>query len=516
MRLLAKLESSLLAHVILIGLVVIVTTLNGKLAFDSAQADADTTPPTVDVCAAGQCSPHNFSTSAPITLSANATDDVGVTIVEFYIDGTLRGSDGTPPYQFYWDVDNGMYPDDIYEIKAIARDAAGNSAQNVDSVGLTNVGTFNCSASTLCYAGSGGTVNNFYVLGGNWSGNGQYFSNSSLGSAAGLNTLIIAKTGINGPGNIYVQAEPTTIGGVTDNAAVVWGYQNSTNYLYFSVSEANTGTQGGVFKVQNGSISKLADIGLTQPANKGALLRVELAGNTHRLYRNATLLATIDGTGYASGGLGLGTYSGYATFSMFHASAASTFAVAAPPAPTPTPTPTPTPAPTPTPTPTPPPATPTPTPTPTPIPGSGGGTTPTPTPTPVASGDTVTLTPPITDPAKVRAVTYSVGGRTITTRPGDSPAATIDTSSLSEGTHEVTITVLNKDGTTTTTTQKIVVGPKKVAPKPWYKTPYAMAGLAMAAPIALSVALLTVHYHVLPRVVVTGRRFFGLMAKRFG
>ncbi len=458
------------AHLALIFTTTTGMAIIGTLFTYVSRADpGDVTPPTVDICVPGSCVPHNYAAAGTLSLTANASDNVGVARVDFYIDGVLKFSDPTAPYQYTWVSNDGTYPDQLYEIKAIAYDTNNNTATNVDEVFINNVAAFSCTGDTVCESLVSSSLANFYVLGGSWMAGSRYLSTTALGGAVGLNTMIIHKTGLVGPGNIYIQGKASGNAGLNDNSAVVWGYQDPANYLYASLSETNTTVLGGVFRVAGGSTTKLADIGLTQLPDKHALYRIELAGNTHRFYRNGTVVATINGAGYSSGGFGVGNLSAYATYSMFHANATSTFAVAAPPAPTPppptpTPTPAPPPPPTPTPTPTPPPAA-TPAPTPTPTPTSGG-----------QGGNTVTLTPPITDPSKVAKVTYSIGGKIVSTRPGEDPTANIDTSKLSEGVHEVTITILNKDGTTTTTTQKIVVKKKT----PWYKTPVGIGGIAGA------------------------------------
>ncbi len=59
----------------------------------------DTQPPTVTITA-----PTGGSTvSGVITLSASATDNVGVSRVDFYVNTTLIGSAGNAPYQVTWD-----------------------------------------------------------------------------------------------------------------------------------------------------------------------------------------------------------------------------------------------------------------------------------------------------------------------------------------------------------------------------------------------------------------------------
>ena len=89
----------------------------------------DTTPPTVSITA-----PTAGSTvSGSVNVTATASDNVGVTRVEFYVDSILKATDTTSPYGFPWDsttVLNGSHA-----IAAKAYDAASNSA--LDSVTVT-------------------------------------------------------------------------------------------------------------------------------------------------------------------------------------------------------------------------------------------------------------------------------------------------------------------------------------------------------------------------------------------
>jgi len=83
---------------------------------------SDTTPPTVSVTSPGSGS----TVSGPITVSANATDDIGVAGVQFQLDGGLLGAeDTTAPYSVPWDTTtagNGNHT-----LTAVARDGAGNT-----------------------------------------------------------------------------------------------------------------------------------------------------------------------------------------------------------------------------------------------------------------------------------------------------------------------------------------------------------------------------------------------------
>ena len=102
-------------------------------------AAADTAPPTVSLTA-----PSPGSTvSHVVSLEATASDDVGVTAVEFFRDGgTSLGVDTTAPYQREWNsttASNGSHV-----LTAVARDAAGNQRTSTAvPVTTTNPGFVN-------------------------------------------------------------------------------------------------------------------------------------------------------------------------------------------------------------------------------------------------------------------------------------------------------------------------------------------------------------------------------------
>lgn len=102
----------------------------------------DTTPPTATLTA-----PSAGSTlTGSVTISANATDNVGVTAVEFYVGTALVGTDTTSPYSISWDsksVANGSV-----SITAKAKDAAGNT------------GTSSAVTATVSNTGGGGGTMN--------------------------------------------------------------------------------------------------------------------------------------------------------------------------------------------------------------------------------------------------------------------------------------------------------------------------------------------------------------------
>jgi hypothetical protein len=91
---------------------------------------ADTIAPTIVIT-----SPANGATvprNAPMTMTAAATDDRGVTKVEFYVGNKLVATDTSAPYAATWKVSGKANA--TYILKAIAYDLAGNAASATVSV----------------------------------------------------------------------------------------------------------------------------------------------------------------------------------------------------------------------------------------------------------------------------------------------------------------------------------------------------------------------------------------------
>ncbi len=99
--------------------------------------NADTQAPTVAVTA-----PANGDTvSGTTTLSANATDNVGIAGVQFRVDGVDAGAeDTTAPYATSWSTEG--VTNAVHSLTAVARDAAGNTTTSAPvSVTVSNADT---------------------------------------------------------------------------------------------------------------------------------------------------------------------------------------------------------------------------------------------------------------------------------------------------------------------------------------------------------------------------------------
>ncbi len=109
---------------------------NGTVVRTTAQAlqgvSSDTTAPTVSLTA-----PADGSTvSGTVSLAASASDNVGVSKVEFYRGGTLIGTTASSPYTASWDTS--AMPNGSYTVSAEAYDAAGNATTSSRTVTVQN------------------------------------------------------------------------------------------------------------------------------------------------------------------------------------------------------------------------------------------------------------------------------------------------------------------------------------------------------------------------------------------
>jgi hypothetical protein len=147
------------------------TTLKVKLTTDSSvtkwgfatdlieynTGSSDTTAPTVSIS-----SPTSGATiSGTTTISATASDNVGVTSVAFYVDSVLKNTDTASPYSYA--LDTTAYTNGAHTIYAKANDAAGNvGTSSTISVTVSNTVTIPTLTSGVAKSGSistsGGTV----------------------------------------------------------------------------------------------------------------------------------------------------------------------------------------------------------------------------------------------------------------------------------------------------------------------------------------------------------------------
>lgn len=94
---------------------------NGIAWIANTTSTPDTTPPTVSITAPAD----GATVSGTVSVTANASDDVGVSKVEFYLDGALASTDTASPYAWSWNTTTAA--NGAHALTAKAWDAANNN-----------------------------------------------------------------------------------------------------------------------------------------------------------------------------------------------------------------------------------------------------------------------------------------------------------------------------------------------------------------------------------------------------
>src|SRR5207244_1284756 len=98
------------------------TTTSAAVSVTVSNTASDTQPPAVSVTAPTA----GATVSGTTTVTANASDNVGVVGVQFYVDGNALGAEDTAaPYSASWNT--AQFGNGSHTLTAKARDAAGNA-----------------------------------------------------------------------------------------------------------------------------------------------------------------------------------------------------------------------------------------------------------------------------------------------------------------------------------------------------------------------------------------------------
>jgi len=99
---------------------------------DNAACTNDPNPPAISLTM-----PAPGSVGGAVTVSANATDDIGVTFVSFFASGQLIGMDSTLPYNINWDTT--AFPSGDINLTAAATDGCNTTVSSSVTVTVSNV-----------------------------------------------------------------------------------------------------------------------------------------------------------------------------------------------------------------------------------------------------------------------------------------------------------------------------------------------------------------------------------------
>ena len=208
------------------------------IAFDSAgNSSQDTVNLTVNIGSNDTQAPsvsitpgtsQTYTSSRTVTISANASDNVGVARVEFWNGSRRLKSDTSSPYDYSWTIDGS--DNGTHTWKAIAYDAAGNTRQ--DSVNLTvNIGGASACSSTNLDAGTPGAHLWSLDFGGNST------ADDAIGRATAIDTC----------GDVYVAAMVSgsvNFGGSTlstNQGGVIAKYTGNGSHLWSKLWSGSSG-----------------------------------------------------------------------------------------------------------------------------------------------------------------------------------------------------------------------------------------------------------------------------------
>ena len=169
--------------------------------------------------------------SGSVTLSATAADNVGVTRVDFRVDGATLGSGVAAPYSFTWN--SRAVADGTHVVSATAFDAAGNSATSTP----VSVSVHNGSAHALQ------TVFIILMENHNWSSikgssSAPYINNTLLPAGAHAESYFNAP-GIHPSEPNYLWLEAGTNFGILNDNAPSSNHQSTTQHLVTLLQAAN-------------------------------------------------------------------------------------------------------------------------------------------------------------------------------------------------------------------------------------------------------------------------------------
>ena len=247
---------------------------------------SDTTPPSVSVSAPANGATVNGTT---VTVSASASDNVGVAGVQFKVDGANLGAEDTSaPYGVTWNTTT--MANGTHTLSVVARDAAGNWTTANSSVLVNNVvnsaPTISSIANRTITAGTSTGPVAFTV------GDAQTAAGSLMVSGSSSNPTLVPSSGIvlGGSGasrTVTVTPAANQIGTATITVNVSDGALSQSTSFVLTVNAATSGlsfasTSGTItapFTAANGTISQPAYTSLSAGGRAVYTFTIAASGN---------------------------------------------------------------------------------------------------------------------------------------------------------------------------------------------------------------------------------------------
>ena len=246
---------------------------------------------------------NNATVSGTVTLSATASDNVGVAGVQFVLDGatTIGPEDTSSPYSVSW-ATTGV-SDGAHTLSAVARDAAGNLTQSASrtvqvsnaappqGAGLVAAYSFNWGTGTaLTDASPSG--NHGTISGATWTTSGR---NAGALQFDGTNDLVTiadsASLDLTSGATIEAWVYPTSVSGT--RTAVLKEISGNLAYALYANDSANRGRGS----VRINSVTRSSASTATLPLNTWTHIAMTYDGSTLRFFRNGSQNSSLAVTG---------------------------------------------------------------------------------------------------------------------------------------------------------------------------------------------------------------------------
>jgi hypothetical protein len=155
------------------------------------------------------------------------------------------------------------------------------------------------------------------VRGGTWavSGGRYVLSSPAAGTTeTGNGNLTVHGTSVSGDFTLTTNAKVPGTSSSWDDFSVVFNYTDTSNYYFASFSEGNDVYTHGLFRVQAGRVTQLADFTAVISSGVDYSIKVERIGSTIRVSRNGVLAAEVTDSTFTSGKVGYGSRNDPASF----------------------------------------------------------------------------------------------------------------------------------------------------------------------------------------------------------
>jgi hypothetical protein len=258
----------------------------------------DTNPPSVSMI-----SPlDQTAVSGSITISANASDDVGVVGVQFRLDGSPLGAEKTsPPYSLSWN--SASTTNGSHTLSALARDSAGNTRQASVTVAVSNAAQssglvaalgFNEGSGSLTTDASGLGNNGALVNGAGWSAAGHTGAAISFSANGWVNIPDAASLDLTTGMTVEAWVRPTS--GTGWRTVLL---KEATSALSYGLYSANGASRPGIWTRTGTADYFVLGTGAV-PTNAWTHLAATYDGAALRFFVNGVQVATKTGVGTIS------------------------------------------------------------------------------------------------------------------------------------------------------------------------------------------------------------------------